>query len=142
MATLMSVINILAMVLATIRLTEFFTQDRIMEPLRKRFAFYPWACYRCVSVWAGILTMAIFFWFPVANLPLALSWIYIASIDWSISRRPRQILIEVDNKTGAIQLRRSDFGPLEVLNILNQVVASSASSLLPPAPQIRDVSKR
>ena len=69
--------NFIIAVLATWRLTEIFTQDRITEKLRKKFPLYLWTCSRCLSIWAGIIVTFIYLYFPFINIPFAISELYI-----------------------------------------------------------------
>lgn len=79
--------HLLAMVFAAFRLTELFVMDRITEPLRRRYPHYLWTCPRCLSVWMGGAAVVIYLVFPWLNWPLALSWFYIAEIDWRAVQR-------------------------------------------------------
>src|SRR5215467_14387946 len=83
-------------ILATWRITELFTQDRITSKLRKRFPTYLWQCPRCMSVWAGAWASLVFAlglrWPLVAwlNWPFALGWLYFVQVDWAVQRRLAQ----------------------------------------------------
>src|SRR5262245_62351322 len=74
-------------ILATLRLTELVTIDRLSAPLRERWPHYLWTCGRCVSVWAGGVATLLYLTVPWANWPLALSWVLIVSWDWRYLRR-------------------------------------------------------
>lgn len=70
-------LHALAAILATWRLTELVTEDRVTEPFRRRLGWYVLGCPRCASVWAGLVCTVAFVWFPWANWPLALAWTWI-----------------------------------------------------------------
>lgn len=74
--------------LAAWRLTVLIHQDKIAAPIRRLFGevvtegiiWYPSTflgeliqCFRCVSVWTSLITLGIYFLFPLLLLPLALS---------------------------------------------------------------------
>ena len=78
----MDVPHVIAAVLASWRLTEIITMDRISEPLRKHFPHYLWGCPRCVSIWAGSACTLIFIYAPWLNWPFAMAWLYLVEWDW------------------------------------------------------------
>lgn len=73
----MITIYIIAAILGAWRLTEILTVDRISAPLRRHLPFYLFNCPRCVSVWAGAAAVLVYWKYPVANIPLAISETYI-----------------------------------------------------------------
>jgi hypothetical protein len=77
METLMIILHFVAALMATGRITELLTQDRITERMRNRWPIYLWTCPRCVSVWAGIWATVMFYFAPFVNWPFALSWLYL-----------------------------------------------------------------
>lgn len=85
-----AVAHLVAMVFAAWRLTELFGLDRITEPIRRRFPHYLWTCPRCLSVWMGGGAVLIYLVLPWLNWPLALSYFYIAEIDWRQFRQMRR----------------------------------------------------
>lgn len=87
-------VHILAAVLATWRLTDLITADRIALPIRQRFNWYVLSCPRCVSVWAGVAVTIAFILLPWINWPLALSWLYISRV-------------ETTQLGGAVRIRRN-----------------------------------
>lgn len=70
-------VMILAMILASWRLTEILTMDRISAPLRKKWPVYLLSCPRCVSVWSGLFCGLVWYFYPIVNIPFALSQTYI-----------------------------------------------------------------
>lgn len=70
-------LHVLAAVLATWRLVDLITGDRITAGLRRRLGWYALTCDRCMSIWAGLAVTVAFVWFPWANWPLALAWLYV-----------------------------------------------------------------
>jgi hypothetical protein len=87
---IISIAHLLAAVLSSWRITELVIMDKITEPIRAKFPGYFLTCLRCVSIWAGLLTVGLFYLYPWANWPFALSWLYIQHIDWTVERRKRQ----------------------------------------------------
>jgi hypothetical protein len=71
------IVHIVMAICSACRLTEIVTQDRIFERVRHRWPTYLWTCSRCVSVWAGIITVCVYYERPWLNWPLALSYLYI-----------------------------------------------------------------
>jgi hypothetical protein len=75
-------VHLIALVLATWRLTDAILADRIFGWLRDRVpperrAGYLLRCPRCLSVWTGALCTGLWAVFPWALWPLALSWTYL-----------------------------------------------------------------
>jgi hypothetical protein len=71
-------------ILATWRMTNIVTEEKIFEPLRKglgsdgihypdSFFGYLVSCFYCFSVWAGVICTLLYIFFPYPLLPLALS---------------------------------------------------------------------
>lgn len=127
----MQLIHVLALVLATIRLTELLTQDRITDWMRQLFPIFFLTCGRCVSVWAGIACTYVYVRAPILNWPLASSCVFLlyahAISRWTRSvppspatPGPRQIVIGVD-PAGNVSLNQSGFGPAEVQSILSRM---------------------
>src|SRR5574338_112572 len=73
----MTALHFIMAMLSAWRLTELIVQDRISEPLRKRWQHYFWRCTRCVSVWAGIIAALLFHFAPMLNWPLGLSMTFL-----------------------------------------------------------------
>ena len=71
------IFHVVAAVLATYRLTELVTIDRITQGLRMRMPSYLLSCSRCMSIWAGAVASLVYFVAPALNWPLALAWVYI-----------------------------------------------------------------
>lgn len=104
----MKALHIVFAVLASWRLTEIITQERIFERVRVKWPLYLWSCSRCVSVWAGVIATALVLYYPYANWPLALSWLFNlhAEISHYVRRRhpptmprPSIILSQGENDT-------------------------------------------
>lgn len=138
--------HILMAVLATWRITELFTQDRITDRLRKKFPTYLWQCPRCMSVWAGgwsaLLIVLSFLHLPYASLipwlnwPFALSWLYFIQIDARVSRRldteGRRFVVEGRGQNWT--LTRNDFTPVETQEILVRLLSSAQPQVQPAQP--------
>ncbi len=118
-------IHILAAVLATYRVTEIVTADRIGAPIRKRWPIYLWTCPRCVSVWAGAFCTGLFLISPWLNWPFALSWVYLWHVDSVIQQRlnekGKEVTIGVDAQ-GNLSLKRSDLSPQEIVAMAQSIV--------------------
>lgn len=92
---MMLYLHFVAAILATWRLTELFTQDRITQGLRTKFPTYLWQCPRCMSVWAGgwcTLMLALgpptHWWSCWIGLwPSTFSWLYFTHNDWLVARK-------------------------------------------------------
>jgi hypothetical protein len=76
--------HLIALVLATWRLTDAILMDRVFGWLRAWLpaeppttAGYLIRCPRCVSVWTGAICTALWAVWPYALWPLALSWLYL-----------------------------------------------------------------
>lgn len=80
-------IDILAAILATWRLTQIVTEDTVFDPVRKLFQpkngnpGYPkilffLGCSKCVSVWCGFISLLTYVYFPYGNYPFAFSLSY------------------------------------------------------------------
>lgn len=69
----MTEIHILAAVLASWRLTQVVTEDRIFEPIKRRLNWQVFNCGRCVSVWCGAVSLLALLTEPYINWPFALS---------------------------------------------------------------------
>lgn len=68
-------LDLVAAVLASWRLTEILTLDAITGRLRNKAKIFN--CARCASVWAAAACVAALKFYPLANYPLALSWLFI-----------------------------------------------------------------
>ena len=120
-------LNVIAAILATYRLTELVTVDRITQGLRNRTASYLLSCQRCVSVWAGCATALAYFTLPALNWPLALAWVYLWQQDL---RRPYVKVKAVP--AGTVQLTTSLANRDDVRNLL--MAALQLTSAPPPIP--------
>lgn len=137
------IIHVVMAILASWRLTELITQDVIFERLRdwwqRRFAQNSLklflTCTRCVSVWAGAWATIMFYFFPFANWPLALSMAFLittmimghiqALVNRGIPNRQREIVIKPD-------IQRVEWGGFNTrvgLEILRQIVAGLETTL-------------
>jgi hypothetical protein len=67
----------IALALATMRLTDVLIFDRIAAPLRARVRWYVLTCPRCLSVWMGAVCTVVWLYAPLVLYPLALSWLYL-----------------------------------------------------------------
>jgi hypothetical protein len=76
-AWLLGVVHLLALVLAQWRLTEAILYDQVFAWARKRWPGYPVECARCISFWTGAALTAVWYVWPWALWPLALSWGYL-----------------------------------------------------------------
>jgi hypothetical protein len=118
-------LHLIAMILATHRITEIITIDRISARFREKFKTYLWSCPRCVSVWSGVICTIIFLKFPWANWPFALAWIYIAHIDSIITKRQlkngKELVIGMNN-TGNVFFKHSDFNQKEIIGVANLIL--------------------
>ena len=74
-------------IFAAFRLVDLFVGDSLLKRVRRRITWFPWACVRCVSVWAGAGAVAVLLIWPWLNWALAISWLYLAYGDYQISRR-------------------------------------------------------
>lgn len=121
----MQIVFSIAAILATWRLAELFTQDRLTESLRQRLPAYPWSCSRCMSVWSAIITAALWYAVPWVNVVLALAWLYLVHLDWVIEWRRRQdgrrLHISV-RSDGQISIDRNDLGAEETMLALTTIV--------------------
>lgn len=126
MIKLLPIVYLLATVLATWRLTEMVTADEIFAKLRAKFPIYILSCPRCVSVWAGIATTAMYLWFPNGNLVLALAWLYLAHVDSrlakQISKTGRQLSVVV--RDGQLMVLRNELTPSELFNLRESITVN------------------
>lgn len=120
----MTIFHLVSMVLASFRLVEIVTLDRISAPIRDRFPHYFWTCGRCVSVWTGAIAVGVFMLAPWLNWPLALSWLYIAFGDWLSARGaywatrwPKRILVSA-NRDGDVQIEKTTLNYKDVAEVL------------------------
>lgn len=140
---MMTPVHLIAMALATFRLTELIVSDKLTEPLRQRFPHYLWGgtqngqrfqgCGRCVSVWAGAVAVGIFYVFPLLNWPLALSWLFIIAADWMqikgmsyFARWPRHVLITADQE-GNVNISRTTLSSRHTYEIIQTLAADMNS---------------
>lgn len=96
-------LHFLMAVFSVFRLTNLLVGDTILDPIRERFPEVPWRCPNCMSVWAGIASVACFSWIPWVNWPLAMSWFYQTYGEWVTSpfvenRRLRMEIMEAKRK--------------------------------------------
>ena len=140
-------LHFLAAILATWRLTDLMTHDRITEKLRAKLNTYLWSCPRCMSVWCGGLCALMFVLGPVTHdwtrwalWPFALSWLYIWRIDNLLAKRlhdeGRRLVFE--SRGPGWQLTRNDFQEQETQQILSQALTAmiqqrSTPPVVPPA---------
>ncbi len=94
-------VNLVAAILATWRLTELVTLDRLTYKLREKFPYYLVNCSRCVSVYAGLVATGIYFIRPEINWALALAWMYLWQAD---VRKPKQVKGATVNAIDKVQL--------------------------------------
>lgn len=79
---MLTALHVLAALLASFRLVDMLLLDRIAEPIRKRLSkYYLFSCPKCLSVWGGAACTAALALFPWLNWPLAVSWLYIATLE-------------------------------------------------------------
>ena len=127
---MMRFVHILFAVLASWRLTEAIIQDRIFAGLRKRFPTYLLQCSRCLSVWSAGFTTVLFVFYPWANWPLAIAWLYLVHlevvINWRSLGGPRQLRIEQE-MDGSFKIVRSNLTPKEVADIGKYLETASAT---------------
>lgn len=79
------IVWIVVAALATWRITNIITSEKIFEPLRKglgitddihypdTFLGYLFSCFYCMSVWVGFVCTLLLIFFPYALLPFSLS---------------------------------------------------------------------
>lgn len=127
---LIQLAHFFAAVLAVWRIVGLFTVDRITLKLRQRFPWYIFCCQRCFSVWAGIFATALFFLWPWANWPFALSWLYLWHAESIVTRnaarelrnlseyRDLHIRVARDNKADIL---KNQLFPNEVASLLGQM---------------------
>jgi len=71
-------------IVATWRITNIITEEKIAEPLRKVFGddgvsypdtmiAYLFHCFYCMSVWVGLICTLLMLFFPFILLPFAIS---------------------------------------------------------------------
>lgn len=134
---LLTVIHLVFAVLAVCRIVELFLLDRITAPIRAKFPSYIWQCSRCLSVWAGVYAALAFAFFPWANWPFALSWLYFTHNDWIAAKRQsqkgRQLLINVKNDKWTVE--RNELNHDEIRHILGSAVAPQPVPPAAPQPQ-------
>jgi hypothetical protein len=122
-------LHVIFAVLATHRLTELLTVDKITEKGRnflfREFPnFYLLSCLRCVSIWAGFIATALFFVNPYLNWPFAFGFIYLAMKDSEMLKKRRnfrQFVVELDANNN-MNVPRQDLTP-EELGKVHLVVA-------------------
>lgn len=122
-------LHVVFAILAVWRLTEIMIQDRISDGLRRRWPLYLWTCGRCVSVWAGLVSTAAFIYFPWANWPFALSWLYSlqVAVFAHLKNGKRRFILEQDAH-GTVAIRQSDFATPEAVALLHRVTTVLMSS--------------
>ena len=122
LAMALGLLHLVALLLATFRLTEALAADQVFAPLRAQmnpWLRYLFTCTRCLSVWAGAICVGSFLIWPWLNWPLALSWVYFVHNDFIFSRRlvkkGRQLLVSHNNN--GLVIERTDFGVEELAGI-------------------------
>lgn len=98
-------LHVIAAMLCVWRLTDLITADRIMDSVRKAFPGYLLTCPRCMSVWSSIAATIAFIYYPFANWPFALAWLYLWHKEILMHQRGRQLMIEVDKSNNAHVVR-------------------------------------
>jgi hypothetical protein len=117
-------IYIIAAMLASWRLTEIMTVDRISDPIRRRLPWYVLQCTRCMSVWTGIACGLIYLYRPVVNIPMALAETYLlASIALNQNKDKRQSVRVLQDGNG-IRIE-SDFDADMTKRMLSGAVITS-----------------
>jgi hypothetical protein len=125
-------LHLLMATLASWRITELFTQDRITAKLRERWKTYLWQCPRCMSVWSGAFAAAMLALSPVThgispwmNYPFALAWLYLTHLDLRAAARMdrdgRRMVIEARGPQWT--LSRNDFSSQETQEILSRALS-------------------
>jgi hypothetical protein len=117
--------HLIAMLFAFGRLIELFGIDRITANFRKAFPSYLWSCPRCLSVWAGIAVTLLFYFYPWANWPLALSWLWIAWLDRKQAKGGRVLKVSV--KDGQMKWHNELDGP-ELMALFNAITIKTEPS--------------
>ncbi len=126
-------LNVFACVFAAWRLVDLFGQDRITGRFRAAFPSYLWTCPRCLSVWMGGIAALLFAYYPWANWPLALSWLYMWRVEDLVTKpKKKQILIEVSD-TNVVSILRSTLEPALAFNAL-KVLVDTATVKEPQCP--------
>ena len=69
---------LLLTIVAALRITDALMLDRVCGPLRRLLPKLPWNCGRCVSVWGGIIALGLYLLEPLAVVPFAASYLYVA----------------------------------------------------------------
>lgn len=141
-------LHFLAAILATWRMTDLMTQDRIMQPLRTKLNTYLWSCPRCMSVWCGALCALMFWLGPITHdasrwalWPFALAWLYIWRMENVYARRivneGRQLVVKAQG--AGVNVARNDFSPQETQQILSQMLTELVRLSQPPMPTVPPV---
>lgn len=123
----MLVLHVLAAIFSSWRLTDLFILDRVTEPLRKRFKTYLFTCPRCMSVWTGLIATLLFIYFPWANWPFALGWLYLTHLDIEVAKRireqGRQLVVKIDS-AGQMTIVKSELTPQELFTLRSNMQVS------------------
>lgn len=89
----LTAIHVIMAILASWRISELFTQDRLTDKLRKKWPTYLWQCPRCMSIWSGawvtLILLAGTRW-PLLlwlNWPFALGWLYLTQLEKAVVKR-------------------------------------------------------
>lgn len=126
----MTYLHIAAAILATLRITELFTQDRITDWLRKKYPTYLWQCPRCMSVWSGIFATMFFIWIPWLNWPFALAWLYLVHLERTVQKRVvkygRRFEIKL-HRDGNYEVA-NDFSNQELQDLFNKIFPQAKAS--------------
>lgn len=132
--------HLVMMALATWRITELFTADRITSKFRQKFPTYLWQCPRCMSVWAGAWCALMFWAFPWANWPFALAWLYLAHIDWHVGRRianrGREFTVRItqgpSGQSNQWSVDKNELQPQELYEVMRMVTMPPSPTPAPP----------
>lgn len=134
-------LHLLMAMLSVWRITELFTQDRITDRLRKKFPTYLWQCTRCMSIWAAFFATAAFVFFPWANWPFALAWLYLWHNDEiyvkRLATKGRRLLVEVAQDGSAKW--QNEFSPQDTHKIIGIVLGGNSPGV--PNGEARGLTK-
>lgn len=130
-------LHILAACLSVWRITALFTEDKITEPIRKRFPWYVLKCPICFSMWASFAAVAMFAFFPWANWLFALAMVYRWRIESVVKKRiesrGRVFSCEI-HPNGSWAVTTADLQRIEVEAILNAIDRATVRPATPEQP--------
>lgn len=130
----MQYVHLAMAILAAWRLTEIVERDAVFNPVRRwlpRLQLF-FSCKRCISVWMGALVTLIYYWWPWANWPFAISILYLTA-DYVVGLSLRRISIYIDQQ-------RVDLGGLSTENglvIMEQAIALVRQQVQRPKPHLQ-----